>query len=158
VVKLPDRQNTGGGGARNQHGLTAKEEAFARHVAEGNTQSEAYRLSYSAENMKPQTIWHEAYLTAKRPIVRERIEALHCLMEQEAMHDAVRARAFIIERLWSEASDMGNRASERLKAVELLGKLEWVGAFKERAEIAATDQYPEAIKRRIEEILGHIGV
>jgi hypothetical protein len=152
------RQNTGGGGARNQHGLTAKEEAFARYVAEGNTQSEAYRLSYSAEKMKPQTIWHEAYLTAKRPIVRERIEALHSVMEKEAMHDAVRARAFIIERLWHEASDMDNRASERLKAVELLGKLEWIGAFKERSEMITTDQNPDAIKRRIEELLGHIGV
>ena len=32
--------------------LTEKQEAFARFVAEGNTYSDAYRKSYSAEKMK----------------------------------------------------------------------------------------------------------
>jgi len=156
VVELSGGQNGGGGGPRNQHGLTVKEETFARHVAEGKTQSEAYRLAYNAQNMKPQTIWHEAHLTAKRPAVKERINGLINAIEKEALHDSAMARTFILERLWHEASDMQSRASERLKAVELLGKLAWVGAFKERSEITTEFMTSDKLKGRIEELLARI--
>ena len=145
------RPNGGGGGPRNQYGLTIREENFARHVAAGETQSEAYRQAYRTENMKPGTIWREAHVTAKRPWVRDRIDGLREAVDAEAIHDAVRIRSFIVERLWNEAGDMTNRASERLKALELLGKLGHVGAFIERTEVSNLS--PEAIKSRIQELL-----
>ena len=146
------RPNGGGGGPRNQYGLTIKEEAFTRHVAAGESQSEAYRQAYSTENLKPETIWREAHVTAKRPWVRERVDMLRDAVDAEALNDVSRIRSFIVERLWDEATDMTNRASERLKAIELLGKLGHVGAFVERAEVHS-NLSPEAIKSRIEEIL-----
>ena len=94
------------------------------------------------------------YETAKRPIVRARITALMDIMESEALHDAVRANAFIVERLWAEASDMSNRASERLRAIELLGKLSHVGSFVERSEVVTPDlRTSDEIKQRINELL-----
>ena len=40
--------------------LTSKQELFCQKVASGKTQSEAYRIAYSAENMKNETIWSMA--------------------------------------------------------------------------------------------------
>jgi hypothetical protein len=148
----PVRSNGGGGGPINCHGLTAKEEIFSRSVAAGESQSEAYRQAYTAANMKPQTIWHEAHLTAKRPWVRKRIDGLREALDADALNDAVQIRSFIAERLWQEAKDVSNRASERLKAIELLGKLYWVGAFVERTKIERNLR-PDEIRFRIRKIL-----
>ena len=41
--------------------LTAKQDKFARLVAEGKTQADAYREAYNASNMKPETIQNSAY-------------------------------------------------------------------------------------------------
>lgn len=40
--------------------LTPKQEAFARAYVETGNASEAYRRSYDAENMKPESIWVKA--------------------------------------------------------------------------------------------------
>ena len=40
--------------------LTAKQDKFARLVAEGKTQADAYREAYNASNMKPETIHKRA--------------------------------------------------------------------------------------------------
>ena len=48
---------------------------------------------------------------------------------------------------------MSNRASERLKAIELLGKLGDVGAFVERSEVTTELRTSDEIKKRIEELL-----
>ncbi len=56
--------------------LTAKQEKFARLVAEGKTQSEAYRLAYNCVNNKPDTIWSRASELANHSGVSARIEEL----------------------------------------------------------------------------------
>ena len=40
--------------------LTAKQEKFAQGIAEGMTQADAYRASYSADKMKPETVQQSA--------------------------------------------------------------------------------------------------
>jgi hypothetical protein len=146
------RRSGGGGGPRNQYGLTFREEAFARYVAGGQTLSEAYRSAYTTANMKPETICGEAHLIGKRPWVRERIDGLREALDADALNDAVSIRLFIVEQLWNEAVTMTSRASERLKALELLGKLNHVQAFVKRVEVQL-DHNPEAIESRIQEIL-----
>ena len=63
----------------------------APHVSQGQTQREAYRLSYSAVNMRPRTIWHEAHLTAKRTAVRAPV-----------LHVSQQCKCF---ELWSNLGD-----------------------------------------------------
>ena len=50
-------------------GLTEKQEAFARGLAEGLTNSEAYRRAYDASTMQPATIHNEAAKLAHHPKV-----------------------------------------------------------------------------------------
>lgn len=40
--------------------LTAQQSEFVRHLLAGKTASDAYRLAYDAENMRPNTIWARA--------------------------------------------------------------------------------------------------
>ena len=154
VSFLPNgRRSGGGGGPKNEHGLTVRQEAFVRQVLDGLNYSDAYRQSYNAEAMKPSTVWREAYEIANRPQVKARLDALVKARDDRALFDSARARAFIREQLWTESCNLQNRASDRLRALELLGKLSEVGAFAKRTEVVGNDLSAEAIERRIAELL-----
>lgn len=56
--------------------LTIKEESFCQAYLKKGNKSEAYRLSYSTKNMKPESIHVEAQKIYKRPKVTLRIKQL----------------------------------------------------------------------------------
>jgi phage terminase small subunit len=56
--------------------LTPKQERFAQLVAEGKNLSEAYRLSYNAEKMKPETVNREAKALIDDPKISTRVEEI----------------------------------------------------------------------------------
>ena len=56
--------------------LTPKMEKFAQGVAEGKTQADAYRASYNAKSMKPETVQNKAHVLMKRGDIRARVEEL----------------------------------------------------------------------------------
>lgn len=57
-------------------GLTPKRERFAREVALGKTQAEAYRIAFSAAGMKPGTVQQEASRLMANPQVSARVAEL----------------------------------------------------------------------------------
>ena len=56
--------------------LTPKQDKFARLVAEGKSLSEAYRLSYNAEKMKPETVNREAKALIDDPKISTRVNEI----------------------------------------------------------------------------------
>lgn len=60
--------------------LTPKRDLFAQKFIELSNASAAYREAYSTENMKPETIWSEAYKLLKNPHVAARIDELRALL------------------------------------------------------------------------------
>jgi len=56
--------------------LTAKQDKFARLVAEGKTQADAYREAYNASKMKAETIQNSAYKLMKNDEITARINEL----------------------------------------------------------------------------------
>ena len=54
--------------------LTAKQDKFARLVAEGKEQSTAYREAYNASKMANKTIWERASFEASKDKVKARID------------------------------------------------------------------------------------
>jgi Terminase small subunit len=125
---------------RARHGLTAKQEAFAQAVSNGLTLADAYRAAYQASGMKDATVWSEASRLMSNPRVAARIDQLIRAKEQETLHDVVRMRRLVIERLHREALH-AETASGRIRALELLGKLDIVGLFKP----SASDQITEPL-------------
>ncbi len=71
--------------AKNEHGLTAKQEAFSLGVISGLSQSEAYRRAYSCGNMTTKQIWEESCLLAKTPKVSQRISELRNSVAEETI-------------------------------------------------------------------------
>ena len=82
---------------KNEHGLNAKEEAFAVAVAVGATQAEAYRRAFPvSKEWKPETLWRKSSLLAGTVQVKARISAL--------LAKAAAESEVTVERITREAS------------------------------------------------------
>lgn len=76
--------------------LTEKQEAFAQGLAEGLTNTEAYRRAYETEGMQVGTIHNEACKLAMHPKVAARLNEL--LSEKRAKHSMFEVKAS--DRVW----------------------------------------------------------
>jgi hypothetical protein len=150
------------GQGKDHNGLTAKQEAFAQGVgSRGETLAAAYRAAYDAESMAPATIHAEACRLMANPLVAARINALVKAKQASASHDAARIRQHVIERLHAESTDPDNPPAARVRALELLGKLDVVGAFRERVATEQADAAPAdlaaTLEARLRAVLGKAG-
>lgn len=150
------------GQGRNANGLTSKQEAFAVGVgARGETLAQAYRSAYDADNMTAATIHAEASRLMANPLVAARINALVREREAKSSLDSARIRQHVIERLHIESSDPNNPPAARVRALELLGKLDTVGAFRERATVeeapAPAKELAETLQAKLKALLAKTG-
>ena len=108
--------------------LTAKQEKFARLVAEGKRQSDAYKQAYDAEGMADNTIYARASELANDSKLSVRISEIMKENQQHLQYDT--------EKHFMELEDMRQKAETAalgkyndpdyktaIKAVELKGKL-----------------------------------
>ena len=63
-------------------GLTVKQNEFVAEIAEGASQTSAYRSAYNTQNMSQKTIWEEASRLRRHPKVAARIMEL-CIEGQD---------------------------------------------------------------------------
>lgn len=146
------------GQGKGAEGLTAKQTAFADKVAEGVTLAEAYRHAYDAGGMAASSIHVEACKLMADPRIAQRVNAQLAARQAKTSHDAARMRLHIIERLWQESQDPDSPPAARLRALELMGKLDIVGAFRERvsneADATPSADLAQALQERITALLG----
>lgn len=125
----------------NEWGLTEKMENFARMVANGSNLKEAYVSSYNAASMSTTSIYTEASKLMDHPSVAARVKML---MEERARKthaiDAMRIRQHVFDRLMVESVDDENPPASRIRALELLGKIDVVSMFKEQKGPAKDDE------------------
>jgi phage terminase small subunit len=119
----------------NRVGLTPQQERFAQLVAKGNNYSVAYRTAYNAEGMADNSLNQLASRLAANVKVRDRIDHLQEEMAQTMLADGALVREYVRNRLKIEAENSKSDAV-RVRALELLGKMDYVGLFKERVEQA----------------------
>mgnify|MGYP006270146923 CR=1 FL=1 len=86
---------------------------------------------------------------AEKPDVILRLEAMLTEYDHEVVKDAAQVRQFIMNRLMEEAQ-IGAKSSERIKALELLGKITDVGMFTERKEVTITHRSTKEIEEELE--------
>ena len=134
-------------------GLTVKQNEFVAEIAEGASQTSAYRSAYNTQNMSQKTIWEEASRLRSHPKVAARIEELEAEKEARRRMQALSREDRVLQELEKIAFGDGP-ASGRLKALELLGK--HVGLFKPKAvpvvERSAED-ISNQLQRRLENLL-----
>jgi hypothetical protein len=156
MATIPQRQPGRGalhGQGKNEWGLTAKQELFAQGVAAGKTLTASYKAAYNAGNMMAETIVSHASRLMAGDNVAARVNTLVEAKSRKTTHDAARIKATVIERLQIEASDKANPASVRVRALELLGKLTDVAAFRERITTETVDVTVDDLEAQLEERL-----
>jgi hypothetical protein len=127
-------------GASNKAGitLTAKQKAFAEEVAKGTPKAKAYRKAYNSK-AKPSTQANDAYKLAQNPHISAMIEAQKIAIEAQKYQTPAHLRALTIHELTKHALDNDNPPAQRIKALELLGKITEVALFTERREVVKVD-------------------
>ena len=110
--------------------LTKKQKDFARKVAEGKPKAQAYREAYDSKG-KPQTEAQEGNRLASNPKISAMIEAFTLANEAREYLIPAQIRAMAIQNLVSIAINDGEKTSNKLKALELIGKMSEVSLFSE---------------------------
>lgn len=110
--------------------LTKKQKDFARKVAEGKPKAQAYRESYNSQ-AKPSTQAVEGHKLASNPKIANMIDAFTLANEAREYLIPTQIRSMAIQNLVSIAIDEGEKTSNKLKALELIGKMSEVSLFSE---------------------------
>ena len=142
-------------GVRDQYGLTAKQRKFAENLADGMSQSDAYRNAYDASDMQGDTIRSKASLMAGRDDIRAAVDALMEARMRLIEVKGVSDRAKVVGLLRQFAEDTARPDHVRLRAVELWGKTcgAFVEVIEDRRERPAANVALE-LERRLGALLG----
>lgn len=115
--------------------LTSKEKQFAEElVLNGATKSDAYRKAYKPGG-KRSTVNRKAHEVSKRGQVIGYAESLKAAMEAQRFATPAGLRALTIHELTKGALDPDMPPAQRVKCLELLGKITEVALFTERREV-----------------------
>ena len=120
-------------GVKTSDKLTPKQREFARNVAMGKSKAQAYRESYDTKG-KSKTVGNEASRLSLRPDIALEIEAYQEAIEAEKHRNPAQLRALVIHQLTKMALNDKVNDAQRIKSLELLGKVAEVGAFVDRKE------------------------
>lgn len=120
-------------GVKTSDKLTPKQREFARNVALGKSKAQAYRESYDTE-ASPHVVGTEASRLSLRPDIALEIQAYKEAIEAEKHRNPAQLRALVIHQLTKMALNTNVNDAQRIKSLELLGKVAEVGAFVDRKE------------------------
>lgn len=124
-------------------GLTAKQKAFAREVAQGATKAEAYRRAYDP-NPAPSTLLGEPYRVAANPKVSAEIQAYQAAIEAAKYRTPAALRELVIQSLVSVVINPDAKDSVKVAAAKVLGTVTEVAAFTERKEVRTISSSEDA--------------
>ena len=121
-------------------GLTPKQEAFALAYVETGNASEAYRRSYNAEKMKPETVNRNAKALMDNNKVATRVQELraaHVERHEITVDDLIRE----LEEARSIAMS-GERQQPAAMVAASMGKAKLLGLLMDKTEVTGKDGGP----------------
>ena len=127
--------------------LTHKQKQFARHVALGKTKADAYREAYNTTG-SAKTVGDNASRLAQDTRIQTEIEAYKLAKEAEEYRNPADLRRLVIHQLTQHALDGEINPAQRIKSLELLGKVAGVDVFMDRKETTIIHQSGD-IKARL---------
>ena len=131
--------------------LTPKQREFARQLALGESKAGAYRKSRDSK-AKPSTASRKGVALASQDHIRAQVEAFKAAFEAQKYQTPAHLRALAIHELTKHALDSDCPPAQRIKALELIGKMTEVALFTERREIVQVVD-SDAIKARLMDTL-----
>ena len=127
--------------------ITPKQSEFARLIAEEHmNSSQAYRQAYRPNPSATDKSIHEMACRVLANIkVQSRIKAIQYRLEEDHRTRAVRREEYVLKKLTEEV-EQGDQASNRLKALHLLGQK--IKKTKKQIKVA------EDLKDKLQKLLG----
>ena len=147
------------GGDRTGGKLTAKQEGFINSILKDHmNQSDAYRAHYNVKRMSARSIWDAASKLFAHPVVSHRIAEARARQAAIAEHSGASLRSDLIKRL-EQMTRKADTDANRLRAMEILGKTEYVSLFLDRstdvpADSLTADQVQEQLEAKLKEAFG----
>ena len=89
----------------------------------------------------------------QKPAVVLHLEAMLSEYDHEVVHEAARVRRYVMNKLIEESGVATNKASERIKALELLGKMSDVGMFVDRSVVTVEHKTTEELHLELDKTL-----
>lgn len=111
--------------------LTPKQETFVQKIIEGCSQADAYRFAYSTSKMSDKTIWENASRLMADSKVKARVQELRDKISTESVMSAQRR----LEWLTGVVNDTEERTENKLKAIDLMNKMQGEYVQKVEAEV-----------------------
>jgi len=131
--------------------LTPKQAHFARCVAQGMTQADAYREAYDPKQSTAATIHTLASRVMSRVEVRARVDALIKARERAVVASALTDRDKVLGKLRSWLEGTEKTDSNLLRAAELLGRSS--GLFATDINVTTRERDSSAVAAEIEQRL-----
>ena len=130
-----------------QTGLTPKQIRFAEEIAKGESKAGAYRKAYKSKG-KPETQSRRGVELTSDGRIQAQIEAFQAAFEAQKYATPAHLRALTIHELTKHALNEDFPPAQRMKALELLGKITEVALFTERREVVQVSN-PAEIKEKL---------
>jgi hypothetical protein len=129
--------------------LTPKQREFARQLALGESKAGAYRKSRESK-AKPSTASRKGVALASQDHIRAQVEAFRAAFEAQKYQTPAHLRALAIHELTKHALNEECPPAQRIKALELIGKMTEVALFTERREIVQVTDAAQAKERLLD--------
>jgi len=117
----------------------------------GATKAGAYREAYNT-NTRPEIQSNEGARLCANPRVALQIEAFKVAAEAKRYATPAALRSLVIEQLTAMAVNPDVKDAQRLRALELLGKVTEVAAFTERRELVKVTESGDARTRLVDSL------
>jgi hypothetical protein len=131
--------------------LTAKMSAFASNIVQGMSPNDAYRRAYDCSNMGEASIVSEANKLLKDPRISLLLGSFWETLKENVIADQQATRRHIMSELFEHAERKTERTSDRLKALELMGRA--VGMFTDKIESKTEEVNVDSLKKELESSL-----
>lgn len=102
--------------------LTPKQERFCQCIVSGMSGKDAYLTAYE-NNSNANTAYKEAMKLLTREDVQNKIKELRRPLELQAQTKALTERDQIKEKLWSMINNSATNDSDKLRAMDILNKM-----------------------------------
>jgi hypothetical protein len=129
--------------------LTPKQREFARQIALGETKAGAYRKSRTTK-AKPATASKRGQELSATGAIAAQVEAFRAAFEAQKYQTPAHLRALAIHELTKHALNEDCPPAQRIKALELIGKMTEVALFTERREIVQVTDAAQAKERLLD--------
>ena len=136
--------------------LTSKQREFARNVAMGETKAESYRRAYNSKTDKAKTQGDAGSRLSRHSGISTEIQAYQAAIEAAKYRTPIQLREFVIHQLTLHAMDESINPAQRIKSLELLGKVSEVAAFTERKETTVINQSGDIKERLLAMLTGQV--